>query len=110
MSAPARRLALAAAPVLLACALAAPPAAALPGPAFPGPVLVVGAEIGPGPAVGGLRAEPESPIVPVSRVLPEPVSALVDRGQGPLLAVGLALLGLVGAFVGGLSRRPEPVD
>ena len=110
MSAPARRLALAAAPAVLACALLAAPAAALPEPARSGPVLVVGTGTGPGPAAGDLRAGADSGVVPVPSVLPEPVSALVERGQGPLLAVGLAVAGLVGAFVGGLSRRPDPVD
>ncbi len=108
MPAPAaRRLALAAAPALLACALAAPPAAAS---APPEPAPVVRAEVGPGPVVGDPRAADALDLVPASRVVPEPGPALTDRGRGPLLAVGLAVLGLVGAFVAGLSRRPGPAD
>ncbi|MEX5296181.1 hypothetical protein QYM41_12970 [Kocuria sp. CPCC 205268] len=112
MPAPAaRRLALAAAPALLACALAAPPAAAsAAASAPPEPAPVVRAEVGPGPVVGDPRAADALDLVPASRVVPEPGPALTDRGRGPLLAVGLAVLGLVGAFVAGLSRRPGPAD
>lgn len=106
MPAPAaRRLALAAAPALLACALAAPPAAAL-----PEHTQVVRVEIGPGPAVGDPRTADALDLVPASRLVPEPGASLMDRGQGPLVAVGLAVLALVGAFVAGLSRRPDPAD
>jgi hypothetical protein len=108
MPAPAvRRLALAAAPALLACALAAPPVAAA---ALPQPVQVVRVEIGPSPAVGDPRSADALDLVPASRVVPEPGASLTDRGQGPLVAVGAAVLALVGAFVAGLSRRPDPVD
>jgi hypothetical protein len=105
MPAPAvRRLALAAAPALLACALAAPPAAP------PEPSQVVRVEIGPSPVVGDPRTADALDLVPASRVVPEPVASVTDRGQGPLVAVGLAVLALVGAFVAGLSRRPDPAD
>ncbi|WP_424347356.1 hypothetical protein [Kocuria sp. CH-021] len=101
----ARRLALAAAPALLACALAAPPAAAS---APPGPTEVVRVEAGPGPVVGDPTAADALELVPASRVVPEPGASLPDRGRGPLVATGLAVLALVGAFVAGLSRRPDP--
>jgi hypothetical protein len=108
MPAPAvRRLALAAAPALLACALAAPPAAAA---APPEPGQVVRVEIGPSPVVGDPRTPDALDLVPASRVVPEPVASVTDRGQGPLVAVGLAVLALVGAFVAGLSRRPDPAE
>ncbi|MFE7629910.1 hypothetical protein [Kocuria sp. NPDC057446] len=102
-----RRLALAAAPALLACALAAPPAGAAP---LPEPVQVVRAEVGPGPSAGDPRAADALELEPASRVVPEPGASLTDRGRGPLVAVGLAVLALVGAFVAGLSRRPDPAD
>ncbi|WP_298583347.1 hypothetical protein [uncultured Kocuria sp.] len=108
MPAPAvRRLALAAAPAVLACALAAPPAAAA---ASPEPTQVVRVEVGPGPVVGDPRTADALDLVPASRVVPEPGAPLTERGQGPILAVGLAVLALVGAFVAGLSRRPDPAD
>lgn len=104
MPAPAvRRLALAAAPALLACALAAPPAGAAP---LPESVQAVRAETG--PAAADPRAADALDLEPASRVLPEPGASLSDRGRGPLVAVGLAVLALVGAFVAGLSRRPDP--
>lgn len=107
MPAPAvRRLALAAASAVLACSFAAAPAAAAP----PEPVPVVRAELGPAPVVGGPQTVEEQDLVPASRILPVPMAPSADGGQGPLVAVGLALLALVGAFVAGLSRRPEPVD
>ncbi|MEX5302825.1 hypothetical protein [Kocuria sabuli] len=101
----ARRLALAAAPAVLACALALPPAAAAGTPEVP---VAVRAELGPAPAVGDPREVGE--LVPASRVTAGTRSSLLDRGQGPLLAVGGAVVALMGAFVAGLSRRPEPVD
>lgn len=101
----ARRLALAAAPAVLACALAVPPAAAAGSPELP---VAVRAEIGPAPAAGDLRTVEE--LVPASQVAPGTRSSLLERGQGPLLAVGGAVIALMGAFVAGLSRRPEPVD
>lgn len=101
----ARRLALAAAPAVLACALAVPPAAAAVTPELP---VAVRAEVGPAPAVGDPRAAED--LVPASRVTAGTTSSLLDRGQGPLLAVGGAVVALMGAFVAGLSRRPEPVD
>ncbi|MFF0904611.1 UNVERIFIED_CONTAM: hypothetical protein RF653_13100 [Kocuria sp. CPCC 205316] len=108
MPAPAvRRLALAAAPALLACALAAPPVAAAEPPA---PTQVVRVEAGPSPVVGDPQTADALDLEPASRVVPEPGAPLTDRGQGPLLAVGLAVLALVGAFVAGLSRRPDPAD
>jgi hypothetical protein len=101
MSAPAtRRLALAAATAAVGCALAAAPAAALPGP--------VPAGIGPAPAVGEVRAEED--LVPVSRVVPDAPAAVLDGGRAPLVATGAGVVVLMGAFVVGLSRRPEPVD
>ncbi|GAA1762550.1 hypothetical protein [Kocuria aegyptia] len=108
MPAPAaRRLALAAAPALLACALAAPPAAvAVP----PEPAQVARVESGPSPVVGDPRAADALELVPASRVVQEPGPALAERGRGPLVAVGLAVLALVGAFVAGLSRRPDAAD
>ncbi|MFI7494067.1 hypothetical protein ACH9D2_05010 [Kocuria sp. M4R2S49] len=107
MPAPAvRRLATVAAPALLACALAAPPAVAAP----PEPTQVVRAEVGPAPVVGDPRTADALDLVPASRVVPEGGASLTDRGQGPLVAVGLAVLALVGAFGVGLSRRPDPAD
>lgn len=107
MPAPAaRRLALAAAPAVLACALAVPPAAAAEAPGDP--VAVVRVETGPAAAADDPRAAEE--LVPASRVTAGTTSSLLDRGQGPLLAVGGAVVALMGAFVAGLSRRPEPVD
>ncbi|MEX5271009.1 hypothetical protein [Kocuria sabuli] len=106
MPAPAaRRLALAAAPAVLACALALPPAAAAGIPELP---VAVRAEMGPAPAVGDPREVEE--LVPASQVTDGTRSSLRDRGQGPLFAVGGAVVALMGAFVAGLSRRPEPVD
>lgn len=111
MPAPAaRRLALAAVPAVLACALAAPPAAA----AVPEPAPTVSSGIvagAPGAGVPDAGApEPVGELAPAAQVAPEAASSLTDRGRGPLVAVGLAVLALVGAFVAGLSRRPEPVD
>lgn len=98
MSAPAiHRLALAAACAAVASALAAPPAAALPGPA---PAAAA--------AVGEDRHQHE--FVAASRVVAEPLPALADGGRTPLVAAGAGVVALMGAFVVGLSRRPEPVD
>ncbi|GEO95332.1 hypothetical protein [Kocuria turfanensis] len=105
MPAPAaRRLALAAAPAVLACVLAVPPAAA----GAPETSGVVRTEIGPGPAAGDPRTVED--LVPAARVVLEPVSSFPEQGRGPLLAVGGAVVALMGAFVAGLSRRPDPVD
>jgi hypothetical protein len=104
MPAPAaRRLALAAAPAVLACALAVPPAAGTPETS-----AVVRAEIGPAPVAGDPRTVED--LVPAARFTLEPVSSFPEQGQGPLLAVGGAVVALMGAFVAGLSRRPDPVD
>lgn len=35
---------------------------------------------------------------------------IADPERGPLVAVGTAVLGLLGVFVAGLSRRPGPAD
>lgn len=105
MPAPAaRRLALAAAPAVLACVLAAPPAAA----ATPETSGVVRTEPAPAPAADDPRTVED--LVPAARVTLEPVSSFPDQGRGPLLAVGGAVVALMGAFVAGLSRRPDPVD
>lgn len=106
MPAPAvRRLVLVAAAAALTCGLAASPAAALTGSA-----PVVGTAIGPGPSVGDPRAAEELEPVPVSHVVTDPLSAIMDSGQAPLVAAGTGVIALMGAFVVGLSRRPDPVD
>ncbi|MGX5358022.1 hypothetical protein [Kocuria sp. KH4] len=105
MPAPAaRRSALAAASAALVCALAAAPAAAG-GPEGPGGLRT---EIVPAPAAGDPRTVED--LVPAARLALDPASPAPDRERGPLLAVGGAVVALMGAFVAGLSRRPDPVD